>query len=130
MLREIIICILLISCDAGHKHKMRCARQGVAPNKTILTPASSTAPSTTPSEASAPVRSVTDIPCSERQVQQTRIPLQVLLHTGGKTSIWIPTKFIQDHCHGPGRGSQKVTGPRPRGNPSCPRQTGWGHQPQ
>merc|ERR1719245_2817475 len=41
----------------GHKHKMRCARQGVAPNKTILTPASSTAPSTTPSEASAPVRS-------------------------------------------------------------------------
>jgi len=36
---------------------MRCARQGVAPNKTILTPASSTAPSTTPSEASAPVRS-------------------------------------------------------------------------
>jgi len=41
----------------GHKHKLRCARQGVAPNKTILTPASSTAPSTTPSEASAPVRS-------------------------------------------------------------------------
>jgi len=41
----------------GHKHKMRCARQGVAPHRTILTPASSTAPSTTPSEASAPVRS-------------------------------------------------------------------------
>ena len=41
---------------SGHKHKLRCARQGVAPNKTILTPASSTAPSTTPSEASAPVR--------------------------------------------------------------------------
>ena len=35
---------------------MRCQRQGVAPNKTILTPASSTAPSSTPSEASAPVR--------------------------------------------------------------------------
>ena len=41
----------------GHKHKMRCARQGLAPHRTILTPASSTAPSTTPSEASAPVRS-------------------------------------------------------------------------
>jgi len=41
----------------GHKHKMRCQRQGVAPNKTILTPTSSTAPSSTPSEASAPVRS-------------------------------------------------------------------------
>lgn len=42
---------------SGHKHKMRCQRQGVAPNKTILTPTSSTAPSSTPSEASAPVRS-------------------------------------------------------------------------
>merc|ERR1719361_3045320 len=41
----------------GHKHKMRCHRQGLAPHRTILTPASSTTPSTTPSEASAPVRS-------------------------------------------------------------------------
>ena len=56
--RDNIMHFPYISCDAGHKHKMRCARQGVAPNKTILTPASSTAPSTTPSEASAPVRSV------------------------------------------------------------------------
>ena len=47
----------MLFCSAGHKHKMRCARQGVAPHRTILTPASSTTPSTTPSEASAPVRS-------------------------------------------------------------------------
>jgi hypothetical protein len=41
----------------GHRHKARCARQGFKASQAILTPVSSTAPSTTPSEASAPVRS-------------------------------------------------------------------------
>ena len=72
--------IFLIFCDSGHKHKMRCARQGVAPNKTILTPASSTAPSTTPSEASAPVRSVNEL--TKSSTKKLTVPI------AGPTQFW------------------------------------------
>ena len=43
---------------AGHKHKVRCYKRGLDPCAALVTPTSTTPPSTAPSECSAPHSSV------------------------------------------------------------------------